>query len=203
MSGIDRIKERILEDARKNAAVTLEEAEKKAYAYKEKKTVEANTLKSKLLEENQIKAIEKKKRMLSVAELELRKGTLGVKQELIDHTFSRVLDAYEKMPQDQYQSVIEDILLKSVVKGDEEIVISNSDAKRLDKAFLDKINARIKKEKGLKGNLKISENKGDFKGGFIIKSGGVEMNNTFTSMLRMIRDDIEPQVAELLFSKEQ
>ena len=41
----------------------------------------------------------------------------------------------------------------------------------------------------------------DIKGGFILQSGGVEINNTFQALLEMQRDELEPEVASLLFGE--
>ena len=41
---------------------------------------------------------------------------------------------------------------------------------------------------------------GIFKGGFILEKDGIEINNTFEALVSSLRDDLEFEVARVLFS---
>ena len=69
MNGIDRISQRILEDAQAEAARIIEEAEERARSIKDRKIKEVEKSNQKLHEENMAK-LRRKRRMLSAAELE-------------------------------------------------------------------------------------------------------------------------------------
>ena len=68
----------------------------------------------------------------------------------------------------------------------------------MSKEVVAEINAELK-AKGLKGEIKISETIGSFRGGFIEK-GGVEINNTFESLVDSLKDQLEFEVAKVLFN---
>jgi len=54
-------------------------------------------------------------------------------------------------------------------------------------------------DKGIKANIKISDEDMDISGGFILKFGDMEINNTFDALVRSQRDQYEPQVVQILF----
>lgn len=200
MNGIDRISQRILEDAQAEAARIIEEAEQRARSIKDRKVKEVEKSNQKLHEENMAKAQERRRRMLSAAELEMKKETLAAKQQMIDEAMEKAKQAIMDMPKDEYGRVISKMLLESA-QGHEEVVFSAADEERLDQSLIDQVNQELK-EQGKKGELKLSPERGEFEGGFILRSGGMEINNTFGAILRMSRNHLEARLAEILFGKE-
>lgn len=201
MGGVNSIKDKILEDARIDAERIIQEAEEKALALKGEKGQQADILKKRFIEENNEKAKERNRRMLAVAQLEMRKGILAVKQEMIDKVLIETLKAIEAMPAEQYRQIIADMLEDSVVTGAEQVIFSNKDQKRLDEEFLAEVNNRLKL-KGKKGNLKLVPERGSFNSGFVLIAGGIEINNSFESIIRMSRDRLESEIAQILFGEE-
>ena len=200
MNGIDRISQRILDDARAEATRIVEEAQERARSLKEKKTLQAEKNNEKLYKESMEKARERKRRMLAVAELEMRKDILSVKQQMIDEAMEGVKQAIMEMPKDEYRQIVSDMLIE-YAEGDEEVFFSKADEGRLDQILLDEVND-ILKGQGKKGQLRLSPDRGSFDGGFILKSGGMEINGSFGSIIRMSRDDVEARLAEILFGEE-
>ena len=201
VAGIDRIKEQIIENARADAERIIAEAEDKAHALKEKKAEEAEIIKRRFLEESSLKAQERKRRMLTAANLEMKKDVLAVKQEMIDRVFEETLNVIEQMPVAEYRGVIADMLIDAVVSGDETVIFSERDQDRLDAGFLAGVNIKLK-EQGKKGELKLAPERGHFRSGFVLVSGGLELNNTFESIIRMRRNELEAEIAEILFGEE-
>jgi len=199
MNGMDKITERILDDARQEAERILEDAQRRAEAIKKESESKAAAVRERLIREYETKASELKGRMISVAQLDMRKKVLEVKQEMIDKAFERCLANIMEMPPKEYRKLMEELLIASVQRGDEEVVFSRLDDSRLGNDFLSGVNGRLT-AMGRKGALKAAKEKGSFQGGFILRTGGVEINNTFESMLRIVREEIEPKVAEMLFS---
>ena len=200
MDGIDRISQRIIEDAQAEAAGVIEDAQDRARSLKDRRTIEVEKNNERLHRENSDKAQERKRRMLAVAQLEMRKDILTVKQELIDKAMEEARKAIIHMPREEYRDMIARMLIGSA-EGDEEVVFSKADSERLDKGLIEEVNTNLK-EQGKKGNLKLSPDRGSFDGGFILRSGGMEINNTFESIIRMSRDELESQVAHILFGEE-
>ena len=90
------------------------------------------------------------------------------------------------------------MLVSSIETGDEEVLLSDSGKSKISGDFIEVVN-RALVQAGKKGNVKLSDAAANIKGGFILKSQGTEINNSFEALLRMYRDDIEPKVAQILF----
>lgn len=200
MDGIDRISQRILDDAQAEAARIIEEAKQRARSIKDKRIEEVEKNNQKLHEENMAKAQERKRRMLSAAELEMRKEILAAKQHMIDEAMEKAKQAIMDMPKEEYCKIIFGMLLESA-QGHEEVIFSTADKDRLDQSLIDQVNQALI-EQGKSGELKLSPERENFEGGFILRSGGMEINNTFGAILRMSRNHLEARLAEILFGKE-
>lgn len=200
-NGIEKITGRILEDARQEAQGIIDDAQIKADEIKKNKAKEGHALKDRLLVKAREAADERKRRMISAATLELKQKELAVKQQMIDKSFAAVLDKISNMPQAEYEKLISELLLSYPLEGDEDIVSPANGGRVLNQQFINRLNEQLRAA-GKKGELKLSSDSGEFKTGFIIKFKGMEINNSFESILRMVRDEIEPEVAALLFSEE-
>ncbi|MGN1100191.1 MAG: V-type ATP synthase subunit E, partial [Christensenellales bacterium] len=133
------------------------------------------------------------RRRETVARLDVNKMMLGAKQRVLDKVFEQALEILENLPEDRYQELIEGMLSKYASDGD--VVTVRKDRKAtLTKVFFQaygKLNG-IKLGYDVKG--------GDFRGGMILSSDGVDKNLTFEVELQSLRDEIEPEIAAKLFS---
>lgn len=200
MEGIDRIRERIIEDAQADATRIKEEATEKARSLKERKIADNNRSNERLIKENEVTAQERKRRLIAAAELEMRKDILKAKQDTIDDVMDKSLAAIKSMPLESYKEIIFNMLMEAS-SGNEEVIFSKEDRERLDEKFLKEVNKALKKA-GKDGKLSLSEEEANFEGGFILKSEGLEINNTFSALLRMSRDRLETELADILFREE-
>lgn len=195
MEGIQRIKERILEGAQQEADKKIKDAEKKAQEILEKARKDAENRKKKLLEKAARDAEDIKAKMISMAELDMKKNLLATKQDMVDKAFRQALERLKNMDTEKYEEILTRMILKAVETGEEEIIFSKHDLRRLPKDFITKLNNLRER----KLNLKLSRESRDIEGGFILKSRGVETNNSFESIMRMERDNIESRIAGILF----
>lgn len=198
MAGAEKIINRIHEEVRAQARIVIKNAEDEADRIikdaKEKAAVKENEILNNAKEE----AEELKKRLIAISELEARKKILNAKQEAIEEVFSRALLKLQELPDDKYEDIIIDMVVNSVRSGDETIIISKRDKMRLSSDFISKINERLA-GKGIKGNIRFSDQTKEMSGGFILKSGNIELNNSFDAIVKMRRDDIEAQVVKIMF----
>lgn len=200
MEGMEKIKERILEDARREADKIIRGAEKEAQNILDHAKKTARQRKKALYEKAQKDSQEARRKTLAMAELEMRKGLLAVKQKMVDTAFERALEKLRNLEGKDYENMIMGMMEKAVETGNEEIILSPNDLKKFKPEFLSTVNQRLSK-KGIKSNLKIAEETRNIQGGFILKGKGVEVNNSFESIIRMERDEIESQVAAILFGE--
>lgn len=63
---------------------------------------------------------------------------------------------------------------------------------------LDEINKAIKKAGG-KGNLVLAKDGTPIGGGFMLRKGGIEQNNTFESLVEYYRYELESEVISMLY----
>lgn len=198
MEGAERIVNKILEDARLQAQNNIEQAEKQAADIINSAKNEAEKKKNIIIENAKKEAEERKKRLIAVAELEARKIKLKAKQEIIASVFEQAIKTLNSLPPERYMEIITDMVLNSVKKGDEEIILSERDKSMLGDGFIGIINKKLK-EKNINGNVKLSEETANINGGFILRSGNIEMNNSFEAIMRMRYNEIESEIVKMLF----
>mgnify|MGYP000327619550 CR=1 FL=1 len=200
MTGTERIKSRILEDARTKAAEIEAQAKQEAKEIMDLALSEAARKKEALLEKAKAEGAEAYRRIISVAGLEGRKQILKTKQDMVEAAFKKAVEKVTSMPDNEYQRFLEDMAVNASSKGTGEIVMSEKDLKRIDKKFINNINTRLEKS-GIKGNLTLSKETIRSSGGFILKSGDVEINSTLEIIFEMIRPACESDVVKILFKE--
>jgi V/A-type H+-transporting ATPase subunit E len=130
-----------------------------------------------------------------VADLDVKKIELGVKQDAISAAFDEALSHLAALPREKYLSLVENLLLKATESGDETVIISDKE-KHISQEWFAKFNEKHGKA------LVLSEEKRPISGGFILKKNNVniETNCSWDMIIRWIRDDIEADVVKRLFS---
>lgn len=198
MAGVEKIKEKIMQDAETKANEILEKARLQASETVERAKQKAEARARELSQKFAHDISEKKRIINSIVELEMRKDILAAKQQSIDEVFDKVLEKMNNLEDSKYEQVLLNMLKTSVETGDEEIVMSESRKSKLSADFLAKLNKALEAA-GKKGNVRLSDETRNISGGFILKSRGVEINNSFEAVIRLYRDEIVPKVAEIFF----
>ncbi len=199
MTGTEKIKEKILEDAKSKALSIEEQAKKEAQDILDKASYEAGLKKEAILKEAENEGMETYKRMMAVAGLEGRKETLRTKQDAINAAFAKALDRVCSLPDSEYQRLLEDMIVNAAVDGGGEIFLSQKDASRMDKSFISNINQRVGIS-GKSGIWSLSAQPVKTIGGFVLKSGEMEINSTFEIVFGMLRTELEGDVVKILFN---
>lgn len=192
----DGILKRIEQDAREGAATMLREAQLKAEelrAVSDKKIEDAKTA---ALETARRDAISLDDRMQRMAQLDARKDLLGAKREVLDEAFARALDKMAAMPDDKARAFGLDMLLSSA--SGSEVLVPDAASAWCDQAFVDAANAALK-QSGRPGAIKLSSQKRNLGGGFVLEQGGMEINCSYKAALDARRMDIEAEIATVLF----
>ncbi len=193
MDGQQKIIDKILSDAKHDAGEMLSEALKKAEALVAAKQTEADAEYDLSVEEARKAGEEVVRRRLTVADLEVKKLLLSAKKQAVDEAFEESLKKLLALPKEEYAALVESMIASAADDGDV-VVISENDKNVLTKAFFDKISAKIGKK------LTLSDTFGNFKGGVMLLGKGVDKNLTFESELALLRDEVEPEVAKIMFS---
>ena len=193
MDGQQKIIDKILSDATHDAGEMLSEALKKAEALVAAKQAEADAEYDLSVEEARKAGEEVVRRRLTVADLEVKKLLLSAKKQAVDEAFEESLKKLLALPKEEYTVLVGSMIASAADDGDV-VVISENDKNVLTKAFFDKISAKIGKK------LTLSDTFGNFKGGVMLLGKGVDKNLTFESELALFRDEVEPEVAKIMFS---
>jgi len=198
MTGTERIKSRILDDARAKAAAIEEQAKREAKEILERAQAEAAQKKAEVLKKAEEDGKEAYRRLMSVAALESRKEILRAKQEMVETAFQKAISRVSQLPDKEYQKLLEDMIVASSTKSSGEILLSEKDRKRIGKDFTGNINKRLKAA-GVDVSFTLSNEYISTAGGFILRSGEMEINGTFEILFGMLRPTLENEVVKILF----
>ncbi len=171
---IDKIKE----ETQDRVSETLKEAKRKAAS-----------IKGEILKAASFEAQRRRDRILTTANLEARRVVLKEKECLMEEAYKKALAKLKKLGKKSYQDIIKKMLLKIAKSGSGEIIISKEDRKRITPSFIKNINKE----------LKISKEERGISGGFILKRKKIEINNSFESLLRSKREELELKLVRILF----
>jgi V/A-type H+-transporting ATPase subunit E len=198
MSGAEKLKEKILAEAGNQVEQVLADAREKAAKILAKGEAETAAKQKSVLDFARVQADERRRRAQTIAELDSRKAILAAKEELIEETFQQALNRLSVLDAKSYEDLIYPMLLAASQTGAEEVIVSALDRRLFTPEFMDRVNKALLSQ-GKPGALKLSGDTHDMQGGFILRTGSVEINSTFSSILRMQRDQLEPEVAAILF----
>lgn len=195
--GIENIIDRIISDAQKKAAEIENEGSKKSAETLDEAKKKSSAVKAQIIASAQTQAAEEKRRTLAFARLEARNAVLAEKQKAISVVFEKAYERLLHLSDKEYSQLVRKLLIESAVTGEEEIIFSPKDKKRITLDLVNAVNTALKSD-GRKGSLKISEETREIEGGFILRSDGVEINNSFSSLLSILREESEYKILELL-----
>lgn len=198
MAGIENLQNRITKDYEDRAKQIEKDAKAKADETLRQAKNKAEEIMSNMKVKAERDGKERKERLMARAELDARNELLFAKQEAIDNVLGHVADRITQMGDKDYHEFIQKLLLISVETGEEEIVFSEKDKARIDSAILTEINSKLV-AMGKKGMLKISSTTREIGAGFILVHGGLEINCSMDSQIRLLRDNLESEISNLLF----
>lgn len=199
MTGTDRIKAKIMDESRAAADIQLDAATREAdeiIAAAEKEAMLA-AQKARLAAEEE--AAHQNKRMLAVASLEERKSVLKVRQDMVELAFRKAMDKLAALPDREYGAFLKSYAIGAVREGAGEILLNETDKKRLGQAFVKDLNDSLAKA-GKKSTLSLAVDALKAKGGFVLRYGDMEINSTLEIMMNQIKPKLEVQVADILFN---
>lgn len=199
MTGTEKIKAKILEDAKNKAFEIEEQARQEARSITDQALKEAEMKKAEILKKAEAEGQEVYRRLISVAGLEARKEILKAKQDMVEEAFAKAVEKITGLPGTEYQKMLEEMVAGAASDGAGEILLSERDRKRIDRNFTDNINRRLKTI-GRNGTVALSDETVQTAGGFVLRYGDMEINGTFEIVFDMLRPQIENDVVNILFS---
>lgn len=198
MSKLENLTSKIIKDSEVKAKIILDEAKREEEKIILGQKQEGEREKSKIIKKAYLESANRKERIISNSHLFVRNRKLEVKQEIIDRVYNGALNKLIELNKEEYLKFIKESILNLEIYGDEEIILSQNE-KYINKEVIEEINKELKNN-GKKGEIRISDKKRDFAGGFILNKEGIEINNTFEALIVSLKDDLEPVIIDTLFS---
>ena len=228
MNGIEKITAKIAADTEAEIAQLTAQTDEKVRSIGEAAKAQADKETADTLARGRKAADERLERLKSAAQMETRKLALGAKQEVLGEAFDLALEKLCSLPEPEYIELLTHLAVEASSTGREQLVFSPKDRARIGKqvvvaandtlvkgvapelpdsitdtkvgAFLGKVvNSTAAMVTGT-GMLTLSEETRPIKGGFIMVDGDVEINCAFETLVRLQREKLEKDVANLLFN---
>ena len=196
MASVNNLTSKILRDAEDRKESILASAEEEKNNILSKKIAKAKELEKEIIQKAELEAKTKKERILSSASLKVRNNKLSAKQEVIKEVFEKSIDMLATISGDDFLRFIKNSILSLGEIGEQTLILNKDGLEVVDLTFIYDLNQSL----GDKGNIKLSPNTGNFKGGFILESNGIEINNTYEALVSSLKDELEFEVARVLFN---
>ncbi|MEW6105399.1 MAG: V-type ATP synthase subunit E [Bacillota bacterium] len=199
MSALEKMQEKILEDAKARADEIVDAATAEAQAILAEARAEAARRRDEELARGKEKADEERRRTLTLAELDARRQVLATKAALVDEVFQEARKRLASLEPARYRAYLKQAMLEAVESGEEEVVMSARDLDTIGPEVVAEVNAELARQ-GRKAALRLSSAPGGFSGGFVLRTGSMEVNSTFDAILAREREALVVEVARVLFS---
>lgn len=198
MTGLDKMKSQILDEAKAAAEGKIAEAKAQAEETIRNAKEDAAKQTESILHKSKNDVSNYQERLESSIDLQKRTKILAAKQEVIAGVLEKARAKVEAMEAGEYFSMLLKMVEKYALAQDGEICLCAADLARLPDGFEAEV-SRIAKEKG--GSLKLSGEGKQIKNGFILVYGGVEENCTINAMFDAKKDELSDIVHRLVFSQ--
>lgn len=197
MSGIDRITEKILEQARLQAANRIAYA--KETAQKEEAGLEKRFNRTMEAEKRRAEddGNEAAKRVIANVRLEGRKLKLSARQEAVNLVFDKAVEKIAGLPKKQYVDFLASLALKAAEDGCNKLILNTRDKEAVGEELLKAIAAEDDSFE-----MEIAEETVTAAGGLIIRNGDIQTNLTLESIIRLEREKLEAEVVGIIFESE-
>jgi V/A-type H+-transporting ATPase subunit E len=194
----EQVVEKILADAKAEAEKIKSEAQEKENAEQAKLDEQLSDYKKQTDIIAQKAGEDKKAHLLAAARMDIAKDYLAEKRKILDEVFAQARQKLQNLPDGEYCKLMTKLMLKAVETGDEEVIVDNNE-KRIDQKFIKNINREL--GPGYKGNLRLSGEKQNLGGGFILKRGKIKNNVSLEVLLNQARKELEIELAKKLFGE--
>ncbi len=142
---------------------------------------------------------DEKSHILAAARMETARQLLSVKREVLDGVFAEAKQQLQNLNDDEYRKLMSRLMREAVETGDEEVVVDKNET-RIDQEFVKNVNREL--GPGYKGNLRLSDDKLDLGGGFVLRRGKIKTNISFDVLIDQARKELEIELAKKLFSQD-
>jgi V/A-type H+-transporting ATPase subunit E len=199
MTGIENITGRIQADADAEIAQIRQDATAQVEQIQADYETLSRQEAEEIVEKGQKMADERGARLVSAAQMEAKKMTLAAKQEVLDEAFALALEKLTKLPEEEYVTLLANLIVKASSTGHEQVILNQVDRARYGVKACVKANEQLEAT-GKVGGITLSEQTRPIQGGLLLSNGAVEVNCALETLVRLSRTELTREVSELLFS---
>ena len=200
---LDKLLQRILDDAEAQASRREQEAARQRDLILDDARAEAEALAERAVEDAKRRATAILQRARASGELEARKLLLATKQNMIRQAVDTAVRTLAELPDEDYRRLLETMLLRAASDlggGGIEVIVSKDDRERVTQAFLDSVGHH--EDLAGRVSFQLAAESRQTGGGFVLRKGRIESNATFPALARARREDLEALAGELLFGQD-
>ena len=183
MNNLEVILESIISEGKTESQNILDDANAKAYEIVNAKKSEADKKAAEILSSAQKEAETIIKNEEVSANRESRDIEIAAKNKVIDEIVDALLENLKNLDSNSYKTFIDNTLKKSGISNGE-LILSDGHKDALKNADF--------------GGLKVSDE--TVEDGFVVKSGKIEYDNRFSSIIKYNIDDIRKQISDEIFN---
>lgn len=194
MNGIEKITDRIIRDSEAEITAMIAQTEEKIRAIGNSARAQRDKEEAEILARGRKAAEERLERLQSAAQTEKRKLTLAAKQEVVGEAFDLALEKLCALPDGEYVRLLAKLAVQASSTGREQLAFSPKDRGRVGKQAVLAANEALGD-----GQLTLSQETRDIRGGFVMLDGDIETNCAFETLVRLQREKLERDVARVLF----
>ena len=195
MKGTEKIIAHIQADAKAEADAILAQAEQQCAEIKAEFDKKASDRYSERIRSGVMACQDEVDSRVRIDQMEARKGTLAVKQEMVALAFDKALEQLCNLPEEEYVAFLASLAAKASVSRDEEIILNARDRAAVGEKVVSAANNRLGS-----GRLTLAAETRDFAGGLILRRGNVEANCTAELLVELQRGDLSAEIAGILFA---
>lgn len=187
MGNLQNLIQKIIEDGQNEADAIIQDAERKKEEIIQRKVSEAEEAVERVIAQANREGELVKDRLISNANIQARDARLKAKRDVIQRAFTLAKERLDRLDEEEYLQFLQNHLKDVQLTGKEELVVPE-----------DKKNA----VKALPLPINVSERE-SVDSGFLLKSDQFIMNHSFDFLLDYNRDELELEIARILFNEQE
>ena len=196
MTGLEKMKSQILDEAKALADSKIAEANRRAEEILEEAKADAEKSAANISQRSDKDVANYKERILSSIDLQKRTKLLAAKQEVIAEVLDQSYDRLKTMKIGEYFAMLLKLAEKYVLPQEGTIYFSKADLARMPESFESDV-MKLAEAKG--GKLDISGEGRNIENGFVLAYGGIEENCTLKAIFDAKRDEFADKIHHILF----
>lgn len=195
MTGLEKIQEKILEQSKVNCDLIVSKANEEAKNILINARQKASELSDEIIRKAEELSAKKNLLAKSGAESITRNRYLEVRNAIINDIISAAYEEVERLSDEEYFDILRKLCIRNITPGEYVMHLNSVDLARLPENFEDSINSQIYET----ATVFIKKEAADIENGFILSSGGIEINCTFRAVFDENMDNLKDMLNKELF----